>query len=56
MIPDDLALVPAMACVNCGRLVPRTAARGVRIRSRAHERQMLNRALRAARRQKMQRS
>src|SRR2546423_697971 len=25
MVPDESALVPALACVACGRLIPRTA-------------------------------
>jgi hypothetical protein len=48
MVPSSQGLVPAMECVNCGRLVPRTRARPVRM-SRVEEKAML----RAARRQKL---
>lgn len=51
MIPTDEALVPAMGCVDCGRLVPRTGARPVRA-SRSDERALL----RAERRQQMRKA
>jgi hypothetical protein len=50
MAPAHGALVPAMGCVSCGRLVPRTDAPRVRL-SRAEEKAVL----RAARRAKMRR-
>jgi DNA-directed RNA polymerase subunit M/transcription elongation factor TFIIS len=51
MIPCTDALVPALSCLRCGRLVPRTAARSVRA-SKVDEKALL----RAARRQKMRRA
>jgi hypothetical protein len=47
MVPDDQALVPALACVACGRLIPRTA---VSYRGKGSQKAQLNRALRAHRR------
>lgn len=50
MFPDDSALVPALACVACGRLIPRT---GIWYASKGSERAQLNRALRASTRARM---
>lgn len=50
MVPDSSALVPALGCINCGRLIPRTMARSVKGDPRA-----VKRAMRAARRQKLAR-
>jgi hypothetical protein len=50
MIPCTDALVPAMSCLRCGRLVPRTGARSVRA-SRQDEKALM----RAARRYQMRR-
>jgi DNA-directed RNA polymerase subunit M/transcription elongation factor TFIIS len=50
MIPCTDALVPAMKCLGCGHLVPRTRARAVRA-STADEKALM----RAARRQQMRR-
>lgn len=51
MIPCQEALVPALQCLRCGRLIPRTGVRSIRP-SRADERAIL----RAARRQKMRKA
>ena len=50
MMLDPTALVPAMGCPPCGRLVPITRARTPKV-----ERADLNRALRAARRMRIAR-
>jgi hypothetical protein len=51
MIPCTNALVPALSCLGCGRLVPVTRARPVRA-SRGAEKALLRAARRqAARRQ-----
>lgn len=51
MMPCQNALVPALKCLHCGRLVPRTTARSVRA-SKADEKALM----RAARRQKARRT
>lgn len=51
MVPDDTALVPALGCLNCGRLIPRTGITYARKR-KASDRAELNRVKRAARRMK----
>ena len=53
MVPDSSALVPALACGSCGRLIPRTAVRPIRVKDRADERRQVNKALRASRRQQL---
>jgi hypothetical protein len=50
MIPYVGALVPAMGCVDCGRLVPRTGARSVKA-TKQDEKALM----RAARRRAMRR-
>lgn len=47
MVPDPTTLVPALGCVDCGRLVPVTNAPRI---GRKHSKADLNRALRASRR------
>jgi hypothetical protein len=47
---DATALVPALRCPGCGRLVPIT---GVKHRFKGSQRAHLNRALRAGRRRAM---
>ena len=51
MIPCTDALVPAMKCLGCGHLVPRTEARAVR-----YTKQDEKALMRAARRQQMRRA
>ena len=51
MIPCTDALVAAMSCLHCGRLVPRTEARAVR-----YTKQDEKALMRAARRQQMRRA
>ena len=48
MLPVLDALVPALGCVNCKRVIPQTSIRGARTDKAA-----VNRALRAARRSRM---
>lgn len=50
MFPDDSALIPALACVACDRLIPRTA---ISYHGRGSEKAQLNRALRAFTRAQM---
>ena len=53
MVPSDDAIVPALGCLGCGRLIPLTAVRSVQVRSKSDERRLLNRALRGQRRVEM---
>lgn len=48
MLPDDSALVPAMRCANCDRLVPRTG-----VKHPKGDRRQLNIALRAHKRKQI---
>jgi hypothetical protein len=50
MVPDDTALVPALVCVGCGRLIPRT---GVKHSGKGSDKAQLNRALRASQRRRL---
>jgi hypothetical protein len=47
MVLDNTAVIPALGCVGCGRLIPRTAVKPVKA-----DRAAVNRALRAARRRR----
>ena len=48
MVPDPTAIVPALGCLGCKRIIPMS---GVRVAKA--DRKDVNRALRAARRRRM---
>ena len=53
MIPDSTAIVPALGCVACGRLIPLPGAHAKH--KQRHDQAQLGRVMRAARRQKIAR-